>query len=109
MNHDALLRRPSSFNVQSESDDGGLVLYNSYTGVIALFSPEERNQVLEWLKAGTPAPDPAPPLYAGLVEHGFLVHESTDELRRALYYCYGYFPLSSTSSGSSMVEVDFLI
>ncbi|MEF2968168.1 radical SAM protein [Paenibacillus sp. M1] len=121
MNQDALQWKPSRFNAQSESDDGGLMLYNSYTGALASFGPEERSQVLEWLRPAAPIPEPAPPLYAGLIEQGFLVKGETDEMRRALFlhqsihaqdtmhlvllvteacnfrcnYCYEYFPRAS--------------
>lgn len=85
MSHDALQWKPSRFNAQSETDDGGLMLYNSYTGAIASISAAERNQVLDWLKPSAPVPEPAPPLFAGLTEQGFLVPAETDELRRALF------------------------
>lgn len=85
MNHDALQWKPSRFNAHSETDDGGLMLYNSYTGAIAACSPAERNQVLEWLTPAAPVPEPAPPLYESLIEQGFLVPGDTDELRRALF------------------------
>lgn len=85
MNQHAIQWKPSRFNAQSGEDAGGVVLYNSYTGAIASFSPEERTQVLEWLRPGMPAPDPAPPLYASLIEHGFLVETTVDEERRATF------------------------
>lgn len=85
MNQHATQWKPSRFNAQSADDAGGVVLYNSYTGAIASFSPEERTEVLEWLRPGTPAPDPAPPLYASLIEHGFLVETTVDEERRATF------------------------
>ncbi|MEK3872936.1 MULTISPECIES: radical SAM/SPASM domain-containing protein [unclassified Paenibacillus] len=85
MNFDASQWKASRFNAQSETDDGGLMLYNSYTGAIASFSSAERNDVLEWLAPAAPVPEPAPPLVDGLIEQGFLVRSDVDEMRRAMF------------------------
>lgn len=85
MNHEVSQWKPSRFNAQSETDDGGLMLYNSYTGAIVSCSAAERHQILEWLAPSAPVPEPAPPLYHSLIEHGFLVSGETDEMRRALF------------------------
>lgn len=77
--------KPSRFNAQSESDDGGVVLYNSYTGAVASFSAEERAALMLCLRPGEPPSNPAADLHPLLVEQGFLVREDTDELRRALF------------------------
>lgn len=77
--------RPSRFNAQTQVDDGGLVLYNSYSGAIASFSAEEQMEVLSWLRPGQADEEPEHPIYKELREHGFLVPADTDELRRAQF------------------------
>lgn len=80
--------KPSRFNAQSDNEEGALVLYNSYTGAIASFTGEERNRVLECLHpsgAEEVVDEGDAELRSGLIEHGFLVREDTDELRRALF------------------------
>jgi len=110
--------RPSRFNAQTKVDDGGLVLYNSYSGAIASFSAEEQTRVLSWLRPGQAEVEPNNAVYRDLLEHGFLVPAYTDEMRRAQFlhqamhqldamhlvllvteacnfrcnYCYEYFP-----------------
>ncbi|MCG7408149.1 radical SAM protein [Paenibacillus sp. ACRRX] len=74
--------KPSRFNAITEVDDGGLVVFNSYSGAIASFSKEEREQVRGTLSGLTMASDPQG-LVQHLIEHGFLVQEHTDELQRA--------------------------
>ncbi|KGE20507.1 radical SAM/SPASM domain-containing protein [Paenibacillus wynnii] len=117
--------KPSRFNARTTVDDGGLMLYNSYTGAIAAFSPEESSRVIELLSGpDDPVPDGDCTLHEDLLEHGFLVSQDTDELRRALYlhqsmhrqdsmhlvllateacnfrcnYCYEYFPRGTMKS-----------
>lgn len=77
--------KASRFNARTVVEDGGLMLFNSYTGAMASFAPEERDQVTILLN---PGPDVLVPpdslfLYEQLVKHGFLVPCDTDELKQA--------------------------
>lgn len=73
---------PSRFNAMTEAEDGGVILYNSYTGAIVCFSPEEREDVAAVLE-GNPAGREE--LSASLAENGFLVPAHADEERRAQF------------------------
>lgn len=77
----------SRFNAQSHTEDGGMILYNSYTGAIASFGEQELLAVKDALKQGGVEMEmlAGNKLYQELVEHGFLVPEQTDELRRAAF------------------------
>lgn len=41
---------PSKFNALSHTEDGGLMLYNSYSGAMVHFSPEEKEIVMTSLR-----------------------------------------------------------
>ncbi|HJV46155.1 MAG TPA: radical SAM protein [Bacillota bacterium] len=73
---------PSRFNAISYTDDGEVILYNSYTGAIATFTKEE-NVLSALRKEGVKGelPDHLQPL----VESGFLVSSSVNEDTRAQY------------------------
>lgn len=71
----------SRFNFMSRSDDGELIMYNSYTGAIVSFSQEEEAEVLACLDGQGAAGAMAEALAA----QGFLVPAGTDELRRAQF------------------------
>lgn len=60
-----------------------MILYNSYTGAMATFRPEEKAAVSGLLKSGADALDTE--LAAMLQENGFLVPAAADEKRRAQF------------------------
>lgn len=95
MNQEVKQWRPSRFNAQTQVDDGGLVLYNSYSGALASFSPEERERVLGWLRPNQSAHQSEDGLHDQLIEHGFLVQADTDELRRAEFLHHAMHQLDS--------------
>jgi uncharacterized protein len=75
---------PSRFNALSQTDDNGVVLYNSYTGAITYFSEEEKQEVLPSLKrAGTDTLENE--IQEALYNNGFLVSSTVDEKKRAQF------------------------
>lgn len=72
---------PSRYNVRAGTDDGSLVVWNSFHGTMSVFGPEQRDTVEEHLRR-TGVDGPAEGLIEYLVERGFLVQRGTDELRR---------------------------
>ncbi|MGD8190190.1 radical SAM protein [Brevibacillus ginsengisoli] len=72
----------SRFNAISKTEDGGLLLYNSYTGGITAFSPEEREEVMEALQ-GNQDGSTLTELQQKLVDMSYLVPADADESRRA--------------------------
>jgi uncharacterized protein len=71
---------PSRYNIRATSEDGRLVLWNSLTGTITVFKPEDREAILELLqKKGFEAPKEKVVKY--LVERGYLVRKGVDEFR----------------------------
>lgn len=75
---------PSRFNAQSQTDDNGIVLYNSYNGAIVAFSEDEKEEVLSSLKR-TGIEKLETDIQKELYENGFLVSEQVDEKRRAQF------------------------
>ncbi|WP_036695992.1 radical SAM/SPASM domain-containing protein [Paenibacillus taiwanensis] len=76
--------KSSRFNALTEVDDGGLVVFNSFSGAIASFSMEERQQVRDLLSGLTTVSTPQGIVHH-LIEQGFLVQEHTDELHGAAH------------------------
>ena len=75
---------PSKFNALSKTDDGGVILYNSYTGAIVDFTDKEKSEVMDSLKrTGTKTLDSE--VKKALFDNGFIVPENIDEKRRAAY------------------------
>ncbi|OIJ13785.1 radical SAM/SPASM domain-containing protein [Anaerobacillus arseniciselenatis] len=72
----------SRFNVVSETDLGELIVYNSYSGAIALFDKEEAEKVHGLLTKGASGETH---LEQQLVQQGFLVSSEIDEKRRATF------------------------
>src|SRR5437764_15329185 len=71
---------PSRYNVRATAEDGRLVLWNTLSGKMTVFKPEDREPVLELLhKKGFEAPKEKVVGY--LVERGYLVHRGVDEFR----------------------------
>jgi uncharacterized protein len=75
---------PSRFNAISRSDDGELILYNSYTGAIASFDGEEQPIVMQALKRQGVEGE-LTPLLTALHESGFIVSDQVDEDQRAQF------------------------
>ncbi len=74
---------PSRFNAQSRSDDGTLILYNSFTGNMGGVPIENTDEALTLLKQGIEGP--ATGLAADLAAGGILVKKGTDEFQRVSF------------------------
>ena len=73
---------PSKFNALTKTEDGGIVVYNSYTGAIVNFEADEREEVMTALKRqGSPALDTE--VKQALFDSGFIVKDTIDEMKRA--------------------------
>ncbi|WP_438448523.1 radical SAM protein [Gorillibacterium sp. sgz5001074] len=70
---------PSRFNALTEADDGGVILYNSYTGAIVTFSAEERANVTAVLEGRM---DGLEALAEQMLEMGFIIGVHVNEERR---------------------------
>lgn len=75
---------PSKFNALSHTDDGSLILYNSYSGAIVNFSSEEKEDVMNCLKV-TGIEELDSEVRQSLYDNGFIVPSNIDEKRRAQY------------------------
>lgn len=75
---------PSRFNAISQTKNGELILYNSYTGAVGVVAEEEKKTVLQALKPSGIDRDLLP-VEKTLVECGFLVAESVNEKQRAQF------------------------
>lgn len=76
--------KPSRFNVQATTNEGWLLLWNTYTGSMNAFRPQQRPAVLDLIsRKGVSAPARGIAAYLG--ERGYLVPEQADELRRVQY------------------------
>ncbi len=73
--------KASRFNALSQTEDEGLILYNSYTGALIDFSKEEKEEVMGLLKSADTLPETE--IKKALQDNGFLVEEKVDELKRA--------------------------
>ncbi len=72
---------PSRYNVRATAEDGRLVLWNTLSGKMTVFKPEDREPVLELLhKKGFEAPKEGVVEY--LVKRGHLVRQDVDEYRQ---------------------------
>lgn len=70
---------PSRYNARTVADDGRLILWNTLSGAISIFSARDRDRVLDALDVeGVRAPLGKAAEYLG--QRGFLVTEQTSEL-----------------------------
>ncbi|HEV2147872.1 MAG TPA: radical SAM protein [Longimicrobiaceae bacterium] len=75
---------PSRFNARAAGDDGRLILWNTYTGAISVFQPEDRDEVVAHLASkGLTAPLDKFGTY--LSKRGFLVRDGLDEMAQFRY------------------------
>lgn len=72
---------PSRFNIRAKTDDGSLVLWNSFHCKLSAFGPDQRQEV-EGLLSQRGVTAPSEGLVGYLVERGFLISEDADEMRR---------------------------
>lgn len=74
--------KTSMFNYSFQTDDGGLYLYNTYTGKnsICLVKGDEKKKVLDWLENPPVAANDA--TFEKLKADGFFVEDDVDEKRR---------------------------
>ena len=70
----------SRYNLRTTAEDGSYVLWNSYTGAICVFKPQQRRGVQALLKEGYTGEPKGVVKY--LVDNGFLVPKGTNEYRR---------------------------
>lgn len=72
---------PSRFNIQTTTEAGEMILWNTYKGSMSVFTPEQRPAVRSLLtRKGIEAESQG--LVAYLVKRGFLIKENSDEYRR---------------------------
>jgi len=72
---------PSRYNIRAVTDDGRLVIWNSFSGSMSVFSEEQRSRIEAMLsRGGFSAPRQGIVQY--LIQRGFLVQEGTDEYKR---------------------------
>lgn len=72
---------PSRYNVRATTTDAQLVVWNTYTGAMSVFAPEQRPTVEALLsRQGFEAPEEGGVKY--LHDRGFLIREGTDEYQR---------------------------
>jgi uncharacterized protein len=75
---------PSRYNVRATAEDGRLVLWNTLSGKMTVFRPDDREAVLGLLeRKGFQAPKEAKQTAVGyLAERGYLVRKGVDEYRQ---------------------------
>ncbi|HET9210897.1 MAG TPA: radical SAM protein [Thermoanaerobaculia bacterium] len=79
--NDAVRWVPSRYNVRATAEDGRLVLWNTLSGKMTVFKPEDREHVLKLLhKKGFEAVEEKTIAY--LANRGYLVREGVDEYRQ---------------------------
>lgn len=72
---------PSRYNVRAKTEDGRLVLWNTYRGTMSVFGADQRSLVEMMIqKKGFSAP--ASEVVSYFEKRGFLIREGTDEYRR---------------------------
>jgi uncharacterized protein len=72
---------PSRYNVRATTEDGRLVLWNTFSGAMSVFKPDQVPTLKSMIgKAGFEAPPEG--LVKYLLDRGFLLREGTDEHRR---------------------------
>lgn len=72
----------SRYNVRSKDEKGDLILYNSYTGQISVFSQGCAGTVIEILRRGVDISQAGDGVINLLFEMGFLIDENVDEFSR---------------------------
>ncbi len=73
---------PSKFNALSRTEDGGLMMFNSYTGAMVHFSKDEKDEVMASIRRqGVEELDTE--VKQALLDNGFIVPEHVDEMKRA--------------------------
>jgi uncharacterized protein len=70
----------SRYNLRTTAEDGSYVLWNSYTGAISAFNPQQRQGVQALLKEGYTGEPKGVVKY--LSDRGFLVPKGTNEYRK---------------------------
>lgn len=76
--------KPSRFNVQATTEEGWLLLWNTYSGSMNAFRPSQHDAVRALISQQTEADDKLR-IARYLNDRGFLVPAETDELRRVRY------------------------
>ncbi|WP_426752835.1 radical SAM protein [Myxococcus sp. Y35] len=76
--------KPSRFNVQAITDEGWLLLWNTYTGSLNAFRPAQREPVLELISQKGVSSDGGG-ITGYLAKRGYLIPKEADELRRVQY------------------------
>lgn len=72
---------PSHYNIRASTDDGRLVLWNSYRGTMSVFGAEQKS-ALEMLLSRKGFESRPEGMVKYLYDRGYLVKEGTDEYRR---------------------------
>ncbi len=72
---------PSRYNIRAVTQDGRIVLWNSYTGSMSVFGAKGRSKIESLLTRKGFAAEPEG-LIKYLSERGFLIQEGVDEFRR---------------------------
>lgn len=73
---------PSRYTVRANTDDGRLVLWNTYSGSISLIKPEQKPVVLPFLKKQGVEAKNDDGMVEFLQDRGFIVQEGTNEYRK---------------------------
>ncbi|WP_368738084.1 radical SAM protein [Myxococcus sp. AM009] len=76
--------KPSRFNVQALTDDGWLLLWNTYSGSLNAFRPAQRESVLELISQKGLSSN-GDGIVGYLSKRGFLIAKEADEVRRVQY------------------------
>src|SRR5215217_5789091 len=71
---------PSRYNLRTTADDGRYIVWNSFTGAISIFNPQQRVAIQSILKSGYEGE--ARGVIKYLTDRGFLVPKDTNEYRQ---------------------------
>jgi len=71
---------PSRYNLRTTGEDGRYILWNSYTGAISIFNPQQKQAIQRILKSGYEGE--ARGVIKYLTDRGFLVPKGTNEFRQ---------------------------
>ena len=71
---------PSRYNLRTTADDGRYIVWNSYTGAISIFNPQQRKAIQSLLRDGYVGEERGIIKY--LTDRGFLVPKDANEYRQ---------------------------